>query len=632
MTSLKGVDPDGSQRAWDLFVKSRYTAEKNPGRALILASGTPVSNTLGEMFTLQRFMQMEALEERGIHEFDAWAATFGETRTELELQPSGLYKPVTRFSEFVNVADLMAMYRSVADVVLQSDLRTYLRLPTILGGKRQIVTADPTPAFKAYQRVLAERIAKIEERKGKPQKGEDILLAVIGDGRHASIDLRFVLPDYEDEPGNKLNLMINNVHAIWTRTSHRRYTRPDGIPYALPGASQMIFSDLGTLNVEATRGFSAYRWIKTRLIELGIPAAQIAFMQDCKKSTAKKQLFADVNAGRIRILIGSSETMGTGVNAQRRLIALHHLDVPWIPAMIEQREGRIERQGNENNEIELYAYATKTSVDATNWQMLERKMRFIALAMSGDRSIRRLEDAGSQVNQFAMAKAIASGDPRLMQKAGLEAELARLDRLRDAHFDDQYAIRRTIHDAERSLAASTGRIAQIEQDIAQRTHTRGDLFTMDIEGKTFVERKDAGAALLKTIRHREFDAKAGEWRLGTIGGFQLFVTAIAPRGTKIARIELTMQRTGWSTEIEYGFDVSALGLISRLEYCLSRFEVELIEQKRVAADAAQRLPPYRERLGAAFAFEEEIAAKRQELDEINASLAANNSGNEQDAA
>ena len=190
------------------------------------------------------------------------------------------------------------------------------------------------------------------------------------------------------------------------------------------------------------------------------------------------------------------------------------------------------------------------------------------MAMSGDRSIRRLEDAGSQVNQFAMAKAIASGDPRLMQKAGLEAELARLDRLRDAHFDDQYAIRRTIHDAERSLAASTGRIAQIEQDIAQRTHTRGDLFTMDVEGKTFVERKDAGAALLKTIRHREFDAKAGEWRLGNIGGFELFVTAIAPRGTKIARIELTMQRTGWSTEIEYGFDVSALGLISRLEYCL----------------------------------------------------------------
>ena len=241
--------------------------------------------------------------------------------------------------------------------------------------------------------------------------------------------------------------------------------------------------------------------------------------------------------------------------------------------MIEQREGRIERQGNENDEIELYAYATKTSVDATDWQILERKARFIDMAMSGDRSIRRLEDAGSQVNQFAMAKAIASGDPRLMQKAGLEAELARLDRLRDAHFDDQHAIRRAIHAAERSLASASGRIAQIEQDIAQRTHTRGDLFTMDVEGKTFVERKDAGAALLKAIRYREFDAKAGEWRLGNIGGFELAVTAIALRGMKFARIELTMQRTGRVTEIEYGSDLTALGLISRLEYCLGRFEV-----------------------------------------------------------
>ncbi len=394
----------------------------------------------------------------------------------------------------------------------------------------------------------------------------------------------------------------------------------------------MIFSDLGTLNVEATRGFSAYRWIKTRLVELGVPAVQIAFMQDYKKSTAKQQLFADVNAGRIRILIGSSETMGTGVNAQRRLVALHHLDVPWLPSHIEQREGRIERQGNENDEIELYAYATKTSVDATAWQLLERKARFIDMAMSGDRSIRRLEDAGSQVNQFAMAKAIASGDPRLMQKAGLEAELARLDRLHDAHFDDQHAIRRAIHAAERSLASASGRITQIEQDIAQRTHTRGDLFTMDVEGKTFVERKDAGAALLKAIRYREFDAKAGEWRLGNIGGFELAVTAIALRGMKFARIELTMQRTERVTEIEYGSDLTALGLISRLEYCLGRFEVELIEQKRLAADAAQRLPPYRERLGAAFAFDGEIAAKRQELGEINASLAANNAGEEEVAA
>lgn len=623
MTSLKGVDPDGSQRAWDLYVKSRFLDRKNPGRALILASGTPITNMLGEMFTLQRFMQPDALKERGIHEFDAWASTFGETRTELELQPSGLYKPVTRFSEFVNVADLMAMYRSCADVVLKPDLRKYLRLPAIQTGRRQIVTAAPSPAFKAYQRTLAQRIAKIEERHGKAQKGDDILLSVITDGRHAAIDMRFVLADYEDEPGNKLNALIGKVYSIWLETARQRYTRPDGIPYALPGGAQMIFSDLGTLAVEDSRGFSAYRWIKDRLVERGVPEAQIAFMQDFKKSSAKQQLFASVNAGSTRILIGSSATMGTGVNAQRRLKALHHLDVPWLPSQIEQREGRIERQGNENDEIQLYAYATTGSVDATQWQLLERKARFIEMAMSGDRGIRRLEDAGSEINQFAMAKAIASGDPRLMQKAGLEAELARLERLRAAHLDDQYAVRETIRAAESAKTLAGRRAGHIEQDIARRTPTRGDAFGMDVEGKRFVERKEAGASLLKAIRHREFEGKDGDWILARIGGFDFLLTTSTLRGARFPSVELALQRTGFPTEISYSQDLTALGIVSRLEYCLGRFEVELAEQKRIVEEAAERLPAYRERLGKEFAYEADLAAKRNELDCIDAALAAN---------
>jgi len=627
MTSLKGVDSEGSQRAFDLYVKSRFIdAKKNPGRALVLASGTPITNTIGEVFTLQRFMQPDQLEARGIHEFDAWASTFGETRTELELQPSGLYKPVTRFSEFVNVPDLMAMYRSVADVVLKSDLRGYLRLPSVKTGKRQIIASESSPAFKAYQRILAERISLIEERKGRPKKGDDILLSVITDGRHAAIDMRFVLPDCDNEPENKLNALIDNTHRIWRDTSHRRYTQSDGVPYALPGAAQMIFSDLGTLNVEATRGFSAYRWIKTRLIELGVPPNQIAFMQDFKKSSAKQRLFSDVNAGKVRILIGSSDTMGTGVNAQRRLVALHHLDVPWLPSQIEQREGRIERQGNENDEIELYAYATAGSVDATGWQLLERKARFIEMAMAGDRSIRRLEDAGSQINQFAMAKAIASGDPRLMQKAGLQADIARLERLRSAHFDDQHAVRHAIFTAERAQSAATRRLGQIEQDIAQRTPTRGDAFKMQVEDKTFTERKDAGTALLRAIRHRELQADSGDWRIANIGGFDLSVTTDVSSRSQLVCVEVTMQRNGQDTEIEYSHDLTALGVVSRLEYALGRFEVELAEQRRIAADAAERLPAYRKRLDETFAYDAELAAKRDELAALDASLAANDAG------
>ncbi|HMQ58129.1 MAG TPA: DEAD/DEAH box helicase family protein, partial [Rhizobiaceae bacterium] len=405
MSTLKGVDPNGSQRAWDLYVKSRLIETKNPGRALVLASGTPITNTLGEMFSVQRFLGFDALKERGLHEFDAWASTFGDVATELELQASGKYKPVSRFATFVNVPELIAMFRSFADVVLPEDLRQYVKVPAISTGKRQIVTAKPTDDFKLYQQVLDARIKAIEMRDSPAKPGDDILLSVITDGRHAAIDLRLV--DFVDgnEPDNKLNKLIANALRIWRETAANTYFTRDGKPFDLPGAAQMIFSDLGTINVEKSRGFSAYRWIRDELVRLGVPASEIAFMQDHKKTEAKQRLFADVNAGKIRFLIGSSETMGTGVNAQLRLKALHHLDVPWLPSQIEQREGRIERQGNQHDEIDIFAYATEGSMDAQMWQNNERKARFIAAALSGDTSVRRLEDLGeSQANQFAIAK------------------------------------------------------------------------------------------------------------------------------------------------------------------------------------------------------------------------------------
>ena len=526
MSTLRGVSPDGSQRAWDLFVKSRFVSTINPDRALILASGTPITNTLGEMYTLQRFMQPEMLEERGLQEFDAWANTFGDTRTELELQPSGNYKPVTRFAEFVNVADLIAMFRTTADVVLKEDLRQFMTLPAVRGGKRQIVTAKASPAFKAYQKVLAARIKLIEERTGKPEKGDDILLSVITDGRHAAIDMRFVATNHDaaehgNEPENKLNALIANAHRIWRETSDRLYRKPDGSLWPHRGAAQMIFSDLGTEAADSKRGFSAYTWIRDELIRLGVPREQIAFMQHYKKAAAKQGLFNDVNSGRVRFLLGSTQTMGTGVNAQQRLVALHHLDVPWLPSDIEQREGRIERQGNQNEEIGLYAYATLGSVDATSWQLLERKARFISAALAGDRSIRRLQDVSEQADQFAMAKALASGDARLMQKAGIEAEVARLRRLRAAHFDDQHAIARQIFLAEDTVRSARRRIDQVEADLAIRTTTRGDAFSMVVGDRTFTDRKPAGASLLSRIRIAEKEKRTGRSVLGVIGGFEI---------------------------------------------------------------------------------------------------------------
>lgn len=622
MSTLRGVDPNGSQRAWDLYVKSRFVETKNPGRALVLASGTPITNTLGEMFSVQRLMDPGALAERGLHEFDAWASTFGDTSTELELQPSGKYKPVTRFSQFVNVPELIAMFRSFADVVLPADLRQYVKVPDIAGGKRRIVTAEPTDAFKAYQRQLDARIKAIEMRDGPAKPGDDILLSVITDGRHAAIDLRLVDPAIGNEVGNKLNALVGNAFRIWKETGEAEYCRKDGKAFDRPGAGQLIFSDLGTISVEASRGFSAYRWIRDQLVHMGVPASEIAYMQDFKKSEAKQRLFNDFNAGKVRVLIGSSETMGTGVNVQARLKALHHLDVPWLPSQIEQREGRIIRQGNQHDEVDVFAYATLGSLDATMWQNNERKARFIAAALSGDTSIRRLEDMGEgQASQFAMAKAIASGDPRLMQKAGLEAEIARLDRLRAAHVDDQHAIRRQIRDAERDIEISTRRVSEIGYDMKRAIPTTGDAFVMDVGGVTFNERKLAGRALMKEILTLVQLQQEGDVVIASIGGFDLEYGA-ERFGKEGYRYATMLKRTGADYEIELAVTVTPLGAVSRLEHALGNFDSERDSYRRLLAEAERRLASYRPRLGEEFAFAAELERKLQQLADIERDLAS----------
>jgi N12 class adenine-specific DNA methylase/adenine-specific DNA methylase len=622
MSTLKGIDPNGSQRAWDLYVKSRFIETKNPGRALVLASGTPITNTLGEMFSVQRLLGADALRERGLHEFDAWASTFGDTTTELEIQPSGKYKPVSRFASFVNVPELIAMFRSFADVVMPEDLREYVKVPDISTGRRQILTAKPTQAFKKYQTILDARIKAIEMREGPAQPGDDILLSVITDGRHAAIDLRLVDPDSENEPDNKLNLLVQNAFRIWQETSQRTYLRPDGKPFDIPGAAQMIFSDLGTINVEKTRGFSAYRWIRDELVRMGVPQSEIAFMQDYKKSEAKQRLFADMRAGKVRFLIGSSETMGTGVNAQLRLKALHHLDVPWLPSQIEQREGRIVRQGNQHDEVDIFAYATQGSLDAAMWQNNERKARFIAAALSGDTSIRRLEDLGEgAANQFAMAKAIASGDERLMQKAGLEADIARLERLRAAHDDDQYAVRRQIRDAERDIEISIRRIGEIARDIERLIPTDGDAFVMAVKGETYEERKLAGRALMKEILTLVQLQQEDESVIASIGGFDLVYSGERFGTDDGYRYTTLLQRTGADYEIDLPVTVTPLGAISRLEHALTGFDDEQARYRDRLHEAERRLGSYRSREGGVFAFADELADKRRQLRDVEEELA-----------
>ena len=343
-------------------------------------------------------------------------------------------------------------------------------------------------------------------------------------------------------------------------------------------------------------------------------------MQDFKRSADKQRLFNDFNAGRVRILIGSSETMGTGVNVQLRLKALHHLDVPWLPSQIEQREGRIERQGNQHDEIEIYAYATLGSMDATMWQNNERKARFIAAALSGDRSIRTIDDIGEAANQFALAKAIASGDARLMQKAGLEGEVARLQRQRDAHFDDQLNVRRQIQNAVHDQHAAERRIAGIRQDIERRTSTRGDAFALNWDGRIVSERRTAGALILSKLRLAERAGKKGEIPLGSIGGFEL--RCDVGRGYfREIEASLVLLRSDYDQEIRIEADLTQTGLIARLEHILEHFEADLQEQERRARDATQRHAGYEQRLGQAFALQGELDAKLAQLEALEADLA-----------
>ncbi|KIU54416.1 hypothetical protein QU41_00335 [Bradyrhizobium elkanii] len=365
---------------------------------------------------------------------------------------------------------------------------------------------------------------------------------------------------------------------------------------------------------------------------MGVPPGEIAFMQDYKKSEAKQRLFGDVRAGKVRFLIGSSDTMGTGVNAQLRLKALHHLDVPWLPSQIAQREGRIERQGNQHDVIDIFAYATEGSLDATMWQNNERKARFIAAALSGDTSIRRLEDLGEgQANQFAMAKAIASGDQRLMLKAGLEADIARLERLRAAHIDDQHAVRRQLRDAERDIEFCTRRVAEIGQDMQRLAPTSGDAFAASVAGKRYTERKEAGRALMKEILTLVQLQQEGESIIASTGGFDLEYCG-ERFGRDGYRFSTMLVRTGSECEIELPVTVTPLGAISRLEHALDDFEGERERYRQRLADAHRRLASYRSRDDGDFAFGCELAEKRRQLAEVEKALASDVEGRGEQAA
>ncbi len=424
MTRVAGLPQTASERAFDLFLKVQHIQERNKGAGVVFATGTPISNTMAEMFTMQRYLQMNTLRRNSLQHFDSWAGTFGEAVTSMELSPDGSgYRLQSRFARFVNVPELMQQYRQVADVQTAEMLK--LPVPKLDQGRPITVSAPSTPELKRFVDQLVKRTEKIKSGRVDPR--DDNMLKITTEGRKAALDMRLVLPHVRDNPDSKTNYAVEKIHQIWLDSASTK-------------GAQLVFCDLSTPQ-PGSRWFSVYDDVRAKLIARDIPANEIAFMQDATDDASKASLFHSVREGKVRVLLGSTAKMGEGTNVQKRLVALHHLDAPWRPADIEQREGRIIRQGNQNEYVKIFRYVTEGSFDAYMWQTLETKCRFIAQVMTGDATVRRAEDVDSAALTYAEVKAIASGNPLVIEKATIDAEVMRLTRLKRQHAESLYQMR-----------------------------------------------------------------------------------------------------------------------------------------------------------------------------------------------
>ncbi|HNF89110.1 MAG TPA: hypothetical protein PLL19_07255, partial [Thiobacillaceae bacterium] len=522
--SVYGIDPVGSQQAYDLWIKTRWLKEKNPKRYLVMASGTPVTNTMAELYSVQKMMDYDTLEAMGLEDFDSWAAQFGTESTSLEQTASGGYAPVTRFNKFVNVNELTQMFRQFADVLTSDHLAAMLgdKRPKAVGGGRQMTLSPKLDLYTAFlKQELEPRMVATKNWKKTPEQeyNPDPVINIMTDAKLAAIDMRFMEKTLPSDPDSKLNRMIDGVIRVYKETGDIEYNGNDGKPETIKGAAQMVFFEQGFgKGITQTRGFDARAWFQKRMRDAGIPPDHVAFMSDYKKSDDKLKLFKDVNAGRVRILVGSSKNMGTGVNAQQRLIAMHHLDAPLIPALLEQREGRILRQGNKNKNVQIYAHAMKGSYDEQGWAILARKQFFIDQALSGDANLREIEDV-SEVSHLQQASAMLADDPRLMEAAGLKADIEKLERLYRAHEESRARMYQSYNLAGELIRTSEPLLAEVEKQAARVQDLAGDKFKAKADGQTFDKRKEWGEAILRQARALVAKFQEGKVEIGSISGF-----------------------------------------------------------------------------------------------------------------
>jgi len=597
MERVAGIQTGGSERAFDVYMKARYLDEQHVGHGVTFATGTPISNTMVEMYTMQRFLDPHGLASRGIEHFDAWAATFGEVVDTMEISPDGAgLRPRSRFARFTNLPELQQMFRAFSDVQTAEMLN--LPRPKLKGGKPIVVACPMSDEQYALQQELVERYDRLRSQKVDPRV--DNALAITTDGRKLATDARMLDAAAPDFPESKVNRLVENVVSIWKES-------------ALSRGTQMIFADMG-VNPTAW-GYSPYSEIIEKLTRQGIPREQIACIGDAESDAKKQALFEKVRQGSVRILIGSTQKMGTGTNVQKRLVALHHLDAPWKPAEVEQRDGRILRQGNENKEVAIYRYVTEGSFDAYMWQALETKARFIGQVITGDNAARRAEDIGSQELSYAEVKAIASGNPAVLTLAEADAELQRLSLLKKNHLDEQYVARRAVRDLPGVIRSMNERLEKLTADEATATQHASEPIRI---GSHTLAREDVPAVLAKKLDSLPLAVREPtRIPIGTYRGLS-FGVIVHPGFPPDVYLEGAMTRTSSLSKEHQG----PRAVLNGLERIATGYAAETVRVLQDLSIAESQLRDYQARLGQPFSHEAYLSELTELRDQLKANLSA----------
>ena len=597
MRNVGGIAQTEAQKSSDLFMKCRYLDEIMGNRGTVFATGTPVSNSMVELYSVQRYLQYDTLAQNGLQHFDSWASTFGETVTALELAPEGTnYRAKTRFAKFYNLPELMQMFREVADIQTADMLK--LPVPTV---NYHNIKTKPSEIQTEMVASLAKRAEKVRARLVEPNI--DNMLKITNDGRKLALDQRMIDPMLPDDPESKVNACVDNVYRIWEEHADTK-------------ATQLVFCDLSTPKNDGT--FNVYDDMREKLIARGIPAEQIRFIHEATTDAQKKELFGKVRSGEVRVLFGSTPKMGAGTNVQDRLIAIHNLDCPWRPSDLEQRQGRIERQGNMFPEVEVYRYVTEQTFDAYLYQLVESKQKFISQIMTSKSPVRSAEDVDEVALSFAEVKMLATGDARFKEKMDLDIQVSKLRVLKQSYLSEHYDLEdRVLKYYPQTIKEYEERIAGYENDAAlveQHKPQGEDKFCpMTLKGMTYTEKADAGEMLLAICKDYPMSAAT---EIGSYRGFRIEIYY------DTVNAHYCMNLCGKAKhKVDLGAD--ALGNLTRIENELSKLPARLEAAKTKKAETIAQLETAKEEIKKPFAFEDELKEKTERLNALNIELNLN---------